>query len=208
MTQANLAYYYVTGPVHVYVRIPKVGMGPYVSPNDLRGQIYFLGHATEAPEPDFVPQKIPVMSSLGGPLVPDDHIQVGGKYAVAIQLSRYNITVLEQLQQFARQGRSMYAGTESFLDRGRLLLANGDTFELWLKNAFYGTANAAAYPDLKPGYYYPACAVEELMYRDMSQKNTLAHLTIEPLSVRQGVTGGFLTYAQSPLYFANLPDPG
>jgi len=208
MAQQNLAYYYVTGPVHVYARIPNVGAGPYNAPSALRGTIYFLGHTTDSPEPDFVPQKIPVMSSLSGPLVPDDHVQVGGKYHVAMELARFNITLLKALKQFARQGRLMTAGTESFLDRGRLILANGDTFELWLRNAFYGTPNAAAYPDLDIGYYFPACVYEELLPRNLSQKNQLAHLSVEPQSVRQGVTGGYVTYSQDPAYFANLPDPG
>lgn len=208
MAQQNLAYYYVTGPVHIYVRIPNVGAGPYVAPGSLKGTTYFLGHTTDSPEPDFHPQKIPVISSLSGPLVPDDHIQVGGKYAVGMELARFNLTVVNKLKQFARQGRSMVAGTESFLDRGRLVLANGDTFELWLRNAFYGTPNALAYPDLEIGYYFPACVVEELLPRKLGIANKLAHLTIEPLSVRQGVTGGYITYSQDPVFFAGLPDPG
>lgn len=210
MAQQNLAYYYVTGPVHVYVRVPQPrGAGPYVGPNALKGTIYFLGHCTDSPEPDFTPQKIPVMSALGGPLVPDDSIQVGGLYSLNLELTRFNYTVLKVLSQFARQGRqSLDAGTESFLDRGRLILAQGDTFELWLRNAFYGTANAAAYPDLPIGYYYPACVYAEYSPRNLSQKNKLAHLHIEPMSVRQGVTGGFVTYTQDPAYFTALPDPG
>jgi hypothetical protein len=208
MPQQNLAYYYVTGPVHIYVRIPNVGAGPYLAPSSLKGTIYFLGHTKDSPEPDFVPQKIPVISSLSGPLVPDDHVQVGGVYHVGMELARFNMQVLKKLKQFARQGRSMTAGTESFLDRGRLVLANGDSFELWLRNAFYGTPNSAAYPDLDIGYYFPACTVAELLPRDLSQKTKLAHIQVEPHSVRQGVTGGYISYSQDPIYFNNLPDPG
>lgn len=208
MAQQNLAYYYVTGPVHIYIRVPTVGAGPYVAPSSLKGTIYFLGHTLDTPEPDFVPQNIPVMSSLSGPLVPDDHVQVGGKYHLALQLARFNLSVAKKLKQFARQGRSQVAGTESFLDRGRLMLANGDTFELWLRNAFYGTPNAAAYPDLDIGYYFPACKVDEFLPRDLSQKTKLIHTAIEPMSVRQGVTGGYVSYSQDPVYFSQLPDPG
>lgn len=208
VTTQNLAYYYVHGPVHIYARFPKVGAGPYVAPGALSGTIYFLGHTTDSPEPDFIPKYHPVHSSLAGPEVPDDEVQVGGEYELALELTRFNYQILMAIKQFARYGRGEVPGTENFLDRGRLVLAQGDSFELWLKNAFYGTPNAAAYPDLPPGYYYPACRTAGVMPRDLSRITVKANAHIKPLSVRQGVTGGFVTYSQDPKWFLNLPDPG
>jgi len=208
MTQANLAYYYVAGPAHVYLRVPTVGIGPYVSPSELRGPIYMLGHCEESPEPDFSPQYIPVHSSLAGPAIPDDELQMGGEYKLDLALSRFNYTQIKRIQQFSRHSRGLDAGAEDFLSRGRLMLAQGDTFEIWIRNHFYGTANAAAYPDLPIGYYYPAVRPIDISPRKISRETKLVHLSLKPLSVRQGVIGNFITYSQDPIWFANLPTPG
>lgn len=205
----NQAYYYVAGPVHVFVRVPQPrGPGPYNSPSNLTGEILFLGHATEAPDPDFVPIYIPVHSSLAGPEQPDDKIQMGGQYKVEIELSRFSYTTLQLIKQFAGQGRRAVPGAETYLDRGRLMMAQGDSFELWLHNGFYGTVNAAAYPDMPPGYYYPACTTAAVLPRKLSRDATKVQLTIEPAAVRYAVTGGWVTYSQEPAVFAKLPPPG
>jgi hypothetical protein len=205
--QANPAFYNVSGPVHVYVRIPNIGAGPFVG-QPSKGPILMLGHAEEAPEPDFVPQYIPVMSSLSGPKVPDDEIYVGGEYQVQLNLSRFSFSVIQTILAFPMYGRGATPGSETFLDRGRLVLANGDSFELWLRNAFYGTANSVAYPDMPIGYYYRACRSLGTYPRKLSRDATRAMLGIKPLSVRQGVTGGYITYSQDPAHFAELPLPG
>ncbi len=207
--QANLAYYHVAGPVHVFVRIPPVGLGPYKTAGTLSGPIAFLGHTTDAPEPDFKSEYIPVMSSLGGPVVPDDEINVGGTYQASMELSRFNYNVLTALQQFPTHGRNgLPAGTESYLDRGRLIQAQGDSFEVWLQNSFYGTPNAVVYPEMPPGIYYPACRFVDMLPRKLSRDSTKAQLVIKPLSVRIGITGGFISYSQHPSFFVNLPLPG
>lgn len=208
MTQANLAYYYVAGPVHVYIRIPVTGLGPYVTPAQLSGKIFFLGHCEDSPEPDFEPQYIPVHSSLSGPAVEDDELQMGGKYKLDLTLSRFNYTMVRLIKQFSRHGRGLAPGSEDYLSRGRLMLAQGDTFEIWLRNGFYGTANALAYPDLPIGYYYPAVRPFDVLPRKLSRETKIAHLSLKPMSVRQGVIGNTITYSQDPAYFRNLPDPG
>lgn len=208
--QLNAAYYYVTGPVHIYVRIPTTGAGPQRLPNVAAGSgtIFTLGHCEDSPEPDFVPHYLPVKSSLAGPALPDDEIQAGGEVKVELLLSRFNLTLVNRLKQMARHGRDQPPGFESFLDRGRLLLAQGDSFELWLANAFYGTPNAAAYPDLSPGYYFPACRLAGTLPRNLSRDAKKVHLSVEPKSVRLGVAGGFMTYSQDPKWFKILPPPG
>lgn len=205
---ANLAYTYVTGPVHVYIRIPRVGVGPYVFPRQLQGKILFLGHFTESPEIEIAPKYLAVHSSLSGPEIPDDEIYIGAAYQVGGELSRFNYSVLMYLKQFPLYGRGAPAGTETFLDRGRLALAQGDTFEIWFKNAFYGTANANAYPDLAPGYYFPACRSVEVLPQKLSRDAKKVHINIKPMSARQGVIGDTVTYSQNPDYFKNLPAPG
>jgi len=208
VTIENLAYYYVTGPVHVYVRFPTKGVGPWWPPSKLRGKIFFLGHAKEAPEPDFIPKYIPVHSSLAGPEQEDDAIQMGGEYALNIEFTRFNWEVMRAVKQFARYGRGLPAGQESYLDRGRLILQQGDAYEVWLYNSFYGTVNAAAYPDMPPGYYYPGMRTAGVLPRDLSRDVTKGNVHFTPMSVRIGVTGGWATYFQDPAYFQGLPDPG
>ncbi len=205
--QANSAFYNVAGPVHIYVRVPVRGAGPFVG-QPSKGPILMLGHCEDAPEPDFVPQYIPVMSSLAGPKVPDDEIFVGGEYQVQLNMSRFSYSVLQLILACPMYGRGALPGSETFLDRGRLVLANADSFELWLRNAFYGTPDAVAYPDMPIGYYYRACRSLGTYPRKLSRDATRAMVGIKPLSVRQGVTGGFITYSQDPRYFADLPLPG
>jgi len=206
--QANPAFYYGAGPVHIYVRIPVRGLGPSVSPSQLTGKILFLGHCEEAPEPDFTAEYIPVHSSLSGPAVPDDEIYVGGKYELALDMTRFSFSVITLLKRFPMYGRGAPAGSETYLDRGRFVQAHGDSYELWLFNSFYGTPNAVMYPDMPIGYYYPAVRTGGVLPRNMSRDATKAHLALKPLSVRQGVTGGYLTYSQDPRWFQNLPLPG
>lgn len=205
---SNPAFYYVAGPVHCYMRVPRIGLGPNVSPNNLTGRILFLGHATESPEPDFNAEYIPVISSLAGPVIPDDEIFVGGNYQLAVELSRFSFDVVMLMKRFPQYGRGAPAGVETYLDRGRLIQAQGDSYEIWLRNAFYGTPNAAAYPNMPIGYYYPAVRTVGVLPRNLSRDLTKAHITLKPISVRQGVTGGFVTYTQDPVYFQNLPEPG
>ena len=208
MAQTNLAFYYVAGPAHIYVRFPSIGAGPYVPPSSLAGTINFLGHCEESPEPDFIPHYLPVHSSLAGPAIPDDEVDAGVETKLGLMLSRFNYTIAARIQQAARHGRGAPLGTETYLDRGRLLMAQGDSFELWIKNSFYGTANAAAYPDLPPGYYFPAVRAEGVLPRKINRETKQMHISLFPKSVRLGVVGGFMTYSQDPKWFAKLPDPG
>lgn len=206
--QANLAFYYSTGPVHVYVRIPSVGMTFWSGPEDLRGKILFLGHAEESVDPDFVPAYMPVHSSLSGPMVPDDRMFMGGQYKVQVNFSRYSWSVMQLLLAFPSYGRGAAPGAETFLDRGRFVAQNGDGFELWCRNAFFGTVNAAAYPDLPIGWYYPCVNIAGHFPRKLSREYARAQLMFDPLNVRRGVTGGYFTYSQDPKFFAQLPAPG
>lgn len=206
--QANLAYYYVSGPVHIYCRIPSVGAGPARPINGLGGQIFFLGHCKVAPEPASQPQYIPAMSALAGPVIPDDEIYAGQKTELNLEMTRFNFTLLNALASYPMYGRGAPPGIETYLDRGRLVQAQGDSYELWVVNSFYGTPNANAYPDLPIGYYYPCVRTHENSPKNQSRDATIGMLHCTPLSVRQGITGGFITYLQDPQYFLNLPLPG
>lgn len=208
MPIANYAYYHVTGPVNIYVRIPNVGVGPFVPPNLATGSIAFLGQALESPEPKFDAAYVDVKSSLSGPVIPDDKIYAGGDYYFDVNLSRYAWDVLQFLTAWPMHGRGMAPGEETYFDRGRLALANGDTFQLWARNAFWGSANATAYPDMPIGYFYPACIMVNHYPNKLTRDSSLATLRIKPLSVRIGPAGGFITYTQNPTYFTDLPDVG
>lgn len=202
------AYYYVAGPVHAYIRFPGRGLGPYVPVGGLAGPIHFLGHCTEAPEPTFVPQYVPVFSSLGGTMVPDDEIFMGGTYELTMELSRFDFTMVRRLSAFPMYGRGQNQGYESALDRGRLVQAQGDSFEVWLVNSFYNSPNSLAYPNMPIGFYFPSCRTKQVSPQKMSRDATKVNVQIKPISVRQARTGDFVTYTQDPAYFKNLPPAG
>lgn len=203
----NFAFYNVAGPVHLYIRVPARGAGPFVG-QPSSGKIWSLGHCEDSPEPDIEPQYIPVKSSLAGPIIPDDEIFVGNDYKLSLNMSRFSWSVLQMVLACPMYGRGAAPGSETFLDRGRLVLANGDSFELWMRYAFYGTPDALAYPDMPIGMYFRACRSMGTFPRKLTRDATRAMVNIKPLSVRQGVTGGFVTYSQDPKYFKDLPDPG
>ncbi len=141
-------------------------------------------------------------------MVEDDEIYAGGKYKVSINFARFSWDVIQLLNAFPAYGRQVAPGTETYLDRGRLVQAQGDSFELWTRNSTWGTPNAAAYPNLPIGYYFPGCRVMGTSPRKLTREATQCLLHIKPLSIRQGITGGFLTYTQDPQYFQQLPEPG
>lgn len=211
MAQNNQAFYTVTGPVHVFVRVPSTGAGPRQPVGKLGGRkAVFLGHVERTPEVAIEPQYKPVFCSLSGEAVPDDKLFLGEATKVVLDLARFDHNVVGDLLTAPRYGHGPnWEGSETYLDRGRLVQAHGDGYELWLQYSFFGTANAAgASPAMPPGYYFPCCITAGCYPTSLGRDTKKIRLMIEPQSVRANITGGYITYSKQPEAFAGLPDPG
>lgn len=212
MADSNRTYLYSTGPNYIYVRFPPVGAGPYVPADGLQsGTIYFLGTAEQKVEEDLQAQWLPAFNSIAGRMVPFDKNYQGELGQISLLLNKFSHTVVQLLQRFPNNGRVAGAdvapGRETYLSRGRFLQANGDGFELWRANGFFGTLNAGAYPDLPPGRYFPCCQTVRIFEADDGLPDEKVLLLIEPQNVYNAVDGSFYLYSEDPAKFVGLPNP-
>lgn len=205
------AYYYCTGPVDVYIRIPKIGAGPYYGPKQLLADPTvptFLGHCEKTPKPSHEQKYKPVFSSQSGEVIPADKVYQGQDVKIALPLSRFDYDAVQLLLASPRFGRLTPPGTESYIDRGTLLQRNGLGVELWLRNSFWGTINQAAYPNLPIGMYFisinPVATVPDNLTRDTMN----VQLLLEANWVGAWPAGNFLCFSQDPAYFKRLPQIG
>lgn len=218
MAQNNLAYYTVTGPVHVFTRAHGAGPGPNRSISQLgtrgSGNIFFVGHTENSPELAGEPQYKPVFCSLSGEAVPDDKLFLGTNFKLVLDLQRFDFDIIHALAHPPHHGNDLGGnaiplGAESYLTRGRLAQAHGDSYELWLQYSFFDTVNQVGQdPSMPPGFYFPCCTTSGYYPTKLARDAKKVRLMIEPMPVRVGVTGGFFTYSKDPTYFQNLPDPG
>ena len=219
------AVYYVTGPASIFIRVPTEGAGPYKSISTLGGGIgapgsmnttnslgaKFLGHCEVSPKPQFEAIYKEVKSSTSGEGVSDDKVFLGETAKVELDLARFNWTVANIVANFPRHARVKVPlvldppGTENYLDRGLLMIRNGMTFEMWIRHEFHSTINAAAYPDLPIGWYFPACITVGQYPDNLTRDTTKMKFFIEPQNVPIGVGGGWTLYSQDPALFATLP---
>jgi hypothetical protein len=211
MATNGIAYYYVTGPVHCYARIPLICAGPSVGPKKLlnAGVPVFLGHNESSPKPEFTPKWKGAFSSLGGEAIPDDKVYLGQEVRIILELSRFNETLINYLMATPTLGRTGNPpGSESYLDIGSLLQRNGKSFELWLRNGFYGTRNSAAYPDMTIGKYFLCCNMAGITPANLTRDTSKVSLMIEANWVTDTANGFSRTcFTSDPAYFASLPAP-
>jgi hypothetical protein len=133
---------------------------------------------------------------------------MGQDVKVTLPLQRFDYDAVQALKAFPGYSRTSLPGTMSYLDIGSLLLRNGKSFELWIKNGFWGTANQAAYPDLPPGTYFLACNVAGIVGDNKGRDAELITVMIEANWVQAHPVGPLLCYSQDPAYFRNLPVVG
>lgn len=217
MADSNRTYIYSTGPNYIFVRFCSpgnaAGPGPFRPVDALGGEVFFLGTAETKPEEDLQAQYLPIFNSIGGRMVPFEHSYQGTIGSFAVLLNKFSHTILQRLQQFPSNGRvlggvaDIAPGREGHLARGRLLQANGDGFELWRANGFYGTLNAGAYPDLPPGRYYPCCHTVRIFQADEGLPDEKVLLLIEPVNTYYAPDGTFYLYSEDPAKFVGLPNP-
>lgn len=166
----------------------------------------FLGHCLASPKPTYEPKWKPVFSSWAGEMMPDDKLYQGNDVKLILPLSQFNMTTLAKLANAPTLGRDgLPEGTESFLDIGKLLQRNAISFELWLKNGFFNTANAAAYPDLDIGRYFVCCNTVGFNPDSLARDTEQVQLMIEANWVQAWPEGSRFCYSKDPAYFATLP---
>jgi hypothetical protein len=212
-----VASYFVTGPCHLFYRNISPGVGPAVNVAQRAvrpGDINFVGHTEVSPELAEEAQYKPVFCSLSGEAVPDDQVFLGANTKLIVDLQRFDMRAIHALRA-PQAGRNFAAGvpvgSETYLDRGRLVQAHGDGYEFWIQFSFFGTVNAAnvAAPDALPaGYYFPCCVTKGTYPTRMTRDAKKVRLMIEPMPVRLGITGGYTTFIKTAAAFANLPAPG
>ncbi len=210
MAIKNNCFYYVTGPVHLFVRFEKRKIVTLADLFKSAVVPYSLGHTEKSPDVSVEPQYKPVFSSLSGEAVPDDEVYLGQNIKVVLDLARFDMDIIDKLLNppFHRDDVNFPVGSERWDDRGVLLNANQAGFELWLQNSFFNSVNKAAYPNLPPGYYFGNCRMAGTYPTNMTRDTKRVRLMIEPKPLRFGITGGFGTFSKHISAFAGLPDPG
>lgn len=210
---SNPAFTYCTGPVHVFVRVPSSGSSPFLPEGVLAGgeQIGYLGTTEVAPEIDWVKVWRPVFNAIGGEMVPFDQMYQGQVIQIRLDLERRSETVLEAIGQcpnFGRDGR-LEDGDDATGDIGKLLLANGRAYEMWLVNTFWqqNVPNLAAMPDLKPGYYFRACKTDREFRGREGLMESKAFLQVEAVRSYDARARRFRQWSANPDRFRGLPNP-
>jgi hypothetical protein len=210
VAKQNTAYFYVHGEADLFWRAPKVGAGPSVGPNELLKDptpVQFLGHTEKSPQPAYENTYKPVFSSRTGEVIPADKIFMGQDVKVAMKLQRFDYDAITALKAAPRYGRVTAPGTLTRLDVGLLHQRNGQGLELWIRHAFFGSLNSAAYPDLPVGTYF--CNVDVAgTYPDNLNRDAAFVQVLFNANWVETPTGSLLCYTQDPAYFKNLPDPG
>lgn len=204
------AYYYATGPVNCFVRVPTIGAGPFVPPLKLlkdSAKPTFLGHTQKTPNPSHEPKYKPVFSSQSGEAIPAEKVYLGQEVKIILPLARFDYDVVQALLATPRYGRVTAPGTETYLDRGTLLQRNGLGIELWMRNHFAGTVNAAAYPNLPIGMYFLCCNVAGIYPDNLTRDTENIQLLFEANWVQLSPNGNNVCYTQEPEFFSILPDP-
>lgn len=163
------AYLHCTGPVFVWTDM-----------NDARS-IGQLGTCEQHPvnNPEF--SWADVHNDLAGEMLPLDQQYEGQIESIILELNRFNWSVsnwLESAPGSGLAGGNETPGFESALSRGSYLLQNGGFFRMWLQYSYFGTVNAAAYPDMPPGIFYPYCRLAAAPIPKQGLKTSMKRLEV------------------------------
>ena len=204
------AYFHTTGPSSIFIRVPTTGAGPFVTPAMLKANgtaPTFLGHCDKTPKPSFDMKYKGVFSSQTGDEEPADKRYAGTAVKLILPLQRFDWDVVQTLMAAPRYGRGTSPGTESYLDRGSLLLRSGLSFELWMRYEFAGTVNKT--PGLPIGIYFPACNVAGTYPDNLTRDAAMMQFLIEANWVQIAPNGNRVCYTQDPDFFpAATATPG
>lgn len=216
MPNSNATYVYVTGPVHVYVRVPVQGASTY-NPTGViagNGAPYYLGTTEGRPEINGADIWVPYHNAISGEAVQFDRTYGGPVEEVNLDLSKFSQTVYDLVADspnYGRAGVAVAGGAHNTGDRGKMLIANGCSFEMWLVNHLWWfraqATNMAAFPDLHPGVYYRACNTKQKYRGRDGVTPSMAFLGIEANEIWDGYNRTWFMKSHDPAFFANLPDP-
>lgn len=192
----------VTGPVDIYFAfnsltpIPQIGAAG-INPGTGAGAAY-LGTAEMAPEPQNQYFWKEIYNSLGGDMVPMDRLYLGEQGLIAMNLNRFS---------YANAFAILGLGSEDRLDRGSMMVSNGYALQLWLRFSFYGTANALAYPEMPPGYFYWCTQIVSHFPKGLTLDATNLQLIFQCQPVFNPSTRGHDLRSSLAAFFTNLPAP-
>lgn len=140
MALRSLPAFWVTGPVHHFVRIPG------------DSGVRFLGTAEVTPLVDHRIMRSDTFNDIGGSMVPMQRTHQGEMVVVGTLLNRYSRITMDLLDGIGPTITGS-AGTETRFSRGGFIFGPR-SFELWLKfDNYEDPAYRAA--GLNPGLYFP-----------------------------------------------------
>jgi hypothetical protein len=194
-------YQYVTGPVLIYAAphfFDSKGYVPYNVPGTSPNNFLFLGTCERYPQIEVIRNFNPVFNDIGGPMTPFDYEVQGSTKVISLDLNKFNETNLEQLFDL---------DTEDSLTRGSLLNTNRLAMELALVFSFFGTPNAAGYPDLPPGEYYPSTKLLNYYLDPNGTVTRKCRLIIEASPVWSAADRSFFLSDNDSSWFTGLSAP-
>lgn len=197
---AQIAYQYCTGKVDCFFQLNAWKAYNFVEPVAGSDTAY-LGTCEQYPLVQGLNRWNPVYNDVGGPLSPFDKEFQGLGKIIALDLNKFIQTNINTLLGGGE-------GIEDYLSRGTLLQANGLSFTLWLRFAYYGTANDISGGQLPPGEVYFCCSIPENGYDPIGTRTRKTRLVIEADPAYNVNDGGFWTYSTLPKYFTGLPSVG
>lgn len=171
------AFLHCTGPIHIWARFPDPGyLQSLVAPNLAVSDpfsavigggglpVYYVGTCETNPTNDAANAYFPVYTAAGGRMTPTDDFYEGSQELIALDLNRYNETVLGWLSEAPAYGRQINSlqqngpgdrdsfGLTRRLDRGSMVIQNGGYYCLWLQYSYSGSGPTP--PDLPWGWFY------------------------------------------------------
>lgn len=196
-----VGYEYCTGPVHIFAApsVSELFVLAFPSPSSA----LYLGTCEQYPLVQGIQQWEPVYNDIAGAR-PFDKQYFGESKVLICDLNKMIQTNINEIL----RGDGVI-GQEGPLARGLYKNQSGESFVVWLKFSYFGTA--VAIPDLPPGEVYFNCNIAETGYDPIGTRNRKTRLIIEddpayavnssPIATAKG----FGTYSIDPTYFVGLP---
>lgn len=141
------AQLWVTGAVSLWIKAP------------FDSTPRFLGHGEKAPSINFSAKWQDVITDLSG-LVPMDYVYAGESARVTVDLIRFDMAVLGNIQARARSTSfpTAVAGFDAPGQRGTLALVEGSAYTIWCVQSF---ANKSPFTGLPRGFRFPAAIMDD-----------------------------------------------
>lgn len=149
-----MANIYCEGAVHAFVSFTEASPGSDTA---------YLGTCEQMPQPQFLWEYDQDMNDLAARKTPLDETYAGMGAMVALDLTKWDETVLRRLKSppfYGIADGTGFVGSDgitSRLARGSFSAQQGAGYTLWLVNDFWLAPQLGAPDDLNPGYYFYLC---------------------------------------------------